>query len=109
MPMPRMRIVPDRCGSSSISTEITPSTAVYGMTPKRSVCILSRFLEILSAKNTTTASFAISEGWNEMVCVPSQRVALLRVCARGLCGIMTRISRKIAKPSRIFDAPRQRW
>ena len=56
-----------------------------------------------------SASFAISEGWNEMVCVPSQRVAWLRVCARGWCGIMTRISRKIAKPSRIFDAPRQRW
>ena len=57
-----------------------------------------------------TASLAISEGWNwNTPLMPSQRVALLEVMARGLWGMMTRISRNSAKPTRMRDAPRQRW
>ena len=47
--------------------------------PYRKVRILSFFLEMLSAKYSTTAILAISEGWNwkEVPGMPSHRTALL--------------------------------
>ena len=57
-----------------------------------------------------TASLAISDGWNwNTPLMPSHRVALLEVMASGLWGMMTRISRNSAKPTKIRAPPRQRW
>ena len=54
--------------------------------PYRKVCIRSFFLDTVSEKYSTTASFATSEGWNcsAVPFRPSQRVAWFRVRAKGL-------------------------
>ena len=58
-----------------------------------------------------TASLATSEGWNckDVPLMPSQRVALLAVMAKGLWGMMTTNSRRMEAMSIPFPAHRKRW
>ena len=61
-PMPRISSVPDRCGSSSISTATAPSTSAKGSTPTLNRFIRLALREMICAKVSTTANFAISLG-----------------------------------------------
>ena len=107
-PVPRISTVPDRWGSSIISTASTPMMNRYGRIPYRVVRILSFFLEMLSEKYSTTANFAISEGWKvNSSPTPIQRVALLRVCPTP--GTSTNASKMMAKNSRGLAKARNRW
>ena len=73
--------------------------------------ILSFFLEMVSEKYSTTAILATSEGWNWKLVfwMPSQRVALFRVRAMGLPGMITSTSSTMERYSSGFAAPRNRW
>ena len=65
------------------------------------------FLEMLSAKYTMMASFAISEGWNVSTpTLPSQRVAPFSLMPTP--GTSTRTSRKMDTYINIFAMPRRR-
>jgi len=61
-PMPKISSVPDRCGSSSISTVTAPRITIKGSTPVAKVCILSWLREMMWANTSTTANLAISLG-----------------------------------------------
>ena len=60
--MPKISSVPDRCGSSSISTVTAPRITIKGSTPVAKVCILSWLREMMWANTSTTANLAISLG-----------------------------------------------
>ena len=84
--------------------------------PYRKVRILSFFLEILSPKYSTTASLAISEGWNwkEVPGMPSHRTALLARMPSSLPywlgpGRITSTSRMMDTYSSGFARARNRW
>ena len=61
-PMPRISRVPERWGSSSMSTATAPSTAPKGSTPAVKVFILSWLREMMWANTSTTENLAISLG-----------------------------------------------
>ena len=61
-PMPRIRTVPERWGSSSISAATTPNTSAKGSTPTLKSFIRSWFRAMMWANTSTTANFAISLG-----------------------------------------------
>ena len=62
-PMDKISSVPDRCGSSSISTVTTPKISPKGSTPVAKVFMRSWFSEMMWANTSTTANLAISLGW----------------------------------------------
>ena len=61
-PMPRISTVPDRCGSSSMSTATAPSTSAKGTTPTAKLSIRLWLREMMWANTSTTANLAISLG-----------------------------------------------
>ena len=60
--MPRISTVPDRCGSSSMSTVTTPRINANGTTPVENDFILSWFSEMICENTSTIENFAISLG-----------------------------------------------
>ena len=60
--MPRISTVPDRCGSSSMSTATAPSTNAKGTTPTAKLSIRLWLREMMWANTSTTANLAISLG-----------------------------------------------
>jgi len=60
--MPRISTVPDRCGSSSMSTATAPSTSAKGTTPTAKLSIRLWLREMMWANTSTTANLAISLG-----------------------------------------------
>ena len=61
-PMHRISTVPERCGSSSMSTATTPSTSAKGSTPTAKLPMRSWLREMMCANTSTTANLAISLG-----------------------------------------------
>lgn len=60
--MDRISSVPDRCGSSNISTVTTPRINANGTTPVENDFILSWFSEMICENTSTIENFAISLG-----------------------------------------------
>ena len=54
--------MPERCGSSSMSTATTPSTSAKGSTPTAKLPMRSWLREMICANTSTTANLAISLG-----------------------------------------------
>ena len=61
-PMPKMSTVPERCGSSSMSTATAPSTSAKGSTPTAKLPMRSWLSAMICANTSTTANLAISLG-----------------------------------------------
>ena len=61
-PMPKISSVPDRCGSSSISTVTAAKMTAKGSTPVVKVFILSWLSEMMCENTSTTENLAISLG-----------------------------------------------
>ena len=61
-PMPKISSVPERWGSSSMSTATTPSTSTKGTTPTAKLPMRSWLSEMICENTSTTANFAISLG-----------------------------------------------
>ena len=60
--MLKISTVPERWGSSSMSTATTPSTSAKGTTPTAKLSIRSWFSAMMWANTSTTANLAISLG-----------------------------------------------
>jgi len=79
-------------GSAKIGTaKRTTATSSVGATPFESERTCSPSDESLAARNSTSASLAISEGWNENARRPSQRRAPPET--KPTCGISVTTSR----------------
>ena len=61
-PIPKISTVPERWGSSSMSTATAPSTRAKGSTPVENCFILSWLREIMWENTSTTENLAISLG-----------------------------------------------
>ena len=62
--MLKINTVPERWGSSNMSTATTPSTSAKGTTPTAKLSMRSWFKAMMWANTSTTANLAISLGCN---------------------------------------------
>ena len=70
-----INIAPERCGSITMSPDVSNKISKYGLTPSCQVCILLFLFAILAEKKTIMANLAISEGWK--VKNPAMEIHLL--------------------------------
>jgi len=91
------RLAVPMSGSSRIGTAITAATSSDGTTPRTSERMSAPMVESFAARNSTSVSLAISEGWKLKMFAPSQRRAP-PVC-KPTCGIRVSTSMTTVTPT----------